>query len=344
MLLLKTNTSNNFDLLRLTLAILVFFAHWNTLTFQNLSYFPFHLSTYAVHMFFIVSGFLIFWSFDADQNKKRFYIKRFFRIFPLYAFLIFLQTLFFVAFADGDYSQILKYFVSNILFLNFLAPSVGDAFSDLYVNAINGSLWTLKNEVAFYVLVPLIFMLYKKWGGVFLVILYSLSVAYMFGVDYISSLDFVSRHHADILLFQFPAQVRLFVVGILLYTLYKKFNQNNSLILAIVSVVLVALVGGNPLFDYIFYPFSIGFIMVYLAYFVKKIKINFDFSYSFYILHFPVIQLALYFDINPSNPLISFLSMFFVILFLSYFSEKYIEKRFIQIGKNIIQRNKNATN
>ena len=39
------------------------------------------------------------------------------------------------------------------------------ALSGLEVDAINGSLWTLKNEVVFYVLVPVIFMLYKKWGG-----------------------------------------------------------------------------------------------------------------------------------------------------------------------------------
>jgi len=340
--LLKTNTSNNFDLLRLVLAILVFFAHWNTLTFQNFTYFPFHLSTYAVHMFFIVSGFLIFWSFDADQNKKHFYIKRFFRIFPLYAFLIFLQTLFFLLFVESSFSQIIKYFIANILFLNFLTPSVGETFSGLYVNAINGSLWTLKNEVVFYALVPLIFMFYKKWGRAFLVMLYSLSAVYMFGVDYIYSLDILSRHHADILLFQFPAQVRLFMVGILLYTLHQKFNQNNSTSLAIISVLLIAFVSENRFFDYVLYPFCIGFIMIYLVYFIKTIKINFDFSYSFYILHFPVIQLTLFFNINPSDPLISFLALFSVILFLSFFSEKYIEKKFILIGKSIIKRVKNA--
>lgn len=156
---------NNFDVLRLILAILVFFYHWNILTSQELSNPMFQLGGYAVDMFFIISGFLIFWSFDADQNKKHFYIKRFFRIFPLYAFLILLQTLFFMGFADESIFQIIKYFVSNIFFLNFLAPSVGTTLSTLYVNAINGSLWTLKNEVAFYALVPLIFMFYKKWGG-----------------------------------------------------------------------------------------------------------------------------------------------------------------------------------
>ncbi len=161
----SVSLNNNFDILRLALAILVYFAHWNILTSQELSNPLFHLSGFAVDMFFIVSGFLIFWSFDADQNKKHFYIKRFFRIFPLYAFLILLQTLFFIGFSDGSFTETVKYFVANIFFLNFLAPSVGTTLGSLEVDAINGSLWTLKNEVVFYMLVPLIAMLYKKWGG-----------------------------------------------------------------------------------------------------------------------------------------------------------------------------------
>ena len=329
----KINIDNNFDILRLILAILVYFAHWNILTSQDISNQLFHLSGYAVHMFFIVSGFLIFWSFDADQNKKHFYIKRFFRIFPLYAFLIILQTLFFISFSDGSTFEVIKYFIANIFFLNFLAPSVGSTLSSLEVNAINGSLWTLKNEVVFYLIVPLLFMFYKKWGGYILLILYSLSVVYMFAVDYLG---------IEKLLLQFPAQVRLFMVGILLYILFDKFNKNNIYLLAIVSLILLIFLKDNTYFNYILYPFCIGFMMIFLVYFVKNIKVNFDFSYSLYILHFPVIQLALYFEINPTNPIISFVVLFAVILVLSYFSEKYIEKRFIKIGREIVKKDKSA--
>ena len=42
------NNSNNFDILRLFLSILVFFAHWNTLTNQNISNELFHLTGYSV--------------------------------------------------------------------------------------------------------------------------------------------------------------------------------------------------------------------------------------------------------------------------------------------------------
>lgn len=327
------STKNNFDILRLILAVLVYFAHWNTLSAQNIEIFIFKLSGFAVDMFFVVSGFLIFWSYENDQNNKNFYIKRFFRIFPLYAFLIVLQTLFFIGFSDGNSFEIIKYFIVNIFFLNFLAPTVGTIFSGLEVNAINGSLWTLKNEVAFYVIVPLIFMLYKRFGIIFLLIMYILSVIYMFTVDYMG---------IEKLLVQFPAQLRLFTIGIICYVIFTKFNKNNIYLAVAISFFLILFFKDLMYFKYMIYPICIGVFVIFCAYFIKHIKVNFDFSYSFYILHFPVIQLALYFGINPTNPIISFLTLFIVILILSYLSEKYIEKKFIKIGKNIIKRNKSA--
>ena len=173
----------------------------------------------------------------------------------------------------------------------------------------------------------------KNGGGYILLILYSLSVVYMFAVDYLGM---------EKLLVQFPAQVRLFMVGILLYILFYKFNKNNIYLLAIVSLILLIFLKDNTYFNYILYPFCIGFMMIFLVYFVKNIKVNFDFSYSLYILHFPVIQLALYFEINPTNPIISFVVLFAVILVFSYFSEKYIEKRFIKIGREIVKKDKSA--
>ena len=326
---------NNLNILRLLFAVLVFFAHWNILTSQELLNPLFHLSGFAVDMFFIVSGFLIFWSFDADQNKKHFYIKRFFRIFPLYAILILLQTLFYILFSDGTLLQIGKYFVSNIFFLNFLSQSVATTLSGLHVDAINGSLWTLKNEVIFYIVVPFIFALYKKFGVLFLAVLYSLSVIYMFGVEHFGMTK---------LLVQFPSQLRLFMVGVIFYIFFDKINKQNIYPLLVLSFILILLFSDNSYFKFTLYPFTIGIIVIFLAYFLKNIQIKFDFSYSFYILHFPIIQLGLYFKLISSNPFISFFSLFFIVLFLSYFSEKYIEKRFIQLGKKIIKRDANVTN
>ena len=153
----------------------------------------------------------------------------------------------------------------------------------------------------------------------------------MFGVDYLG----ISK-----LLVQFPAQLRLFLVGILLYVLFDKFKDKSITLLAIGSLVLIVLFKDFEYFKFSVYPLFLGILVIYLVYFVKHIKINFDFSYSFYILHFPVIQLVLYFGINPSNPTISFVILFGVVFVLAYFSEKYIEKRFVSIGKSIIKKDK----
>jgi peptidoglycan/LPS O-acetylase OafA/YrhL len=151
----------------------------------------------------------------------------------------------------------------------------------------------------------------------------------MFGVKYLG----ISK-----LLVQFPAQLRLFVVGILLYVMFDKFRDKHISLWVIGSIGLIVLFGEYEYFKFSLYPLLLGIVVIWLAYFVKHIKIDFDFSYSFYILHFPVIQLSLYFGVNPTNPMVSFVSLFGVVWVLSYFSEKYIEKSFVKIGKEIIKR------
>jgi hypothetical protein len=61
----------------------------------------------------------------------------------------------------------------------------------------------------------------------------------MFAVDYLG---------IEKLLVQFPAQVRLFMVGILLYILFDKFNKKNIYFLAIVSLILLIVLKDNTSF------------------------------------------------------------------------------------------------
>ncbi len=162
-------------------------------------------------------------------------------------------------------------------------------------------------------------------------ILYSLSIIYVFGVDYFG----IGK-----LLVQFPAQLRLFLVGILLYLIFNKLNSKNIYVLVLLGIGLMISFSENKSFRFTFYVFYMGFLVMFLVYSLKYIKINFDFLYSFYILHFSVIQLSLYLGINLINPTISFVVLFTVILILSYFSEIYIEK----ICKKIIKKDKNDSN
>ncbi|MFA0006067.1 hypothetical protein AB4422_22185, partial [Vibrio splendidus] len=60
---------NNFDLVRNVLSFLVFFTHWNILTASDFDFVFFNLSGIAIDIFFIVSGFLIWWSYNSDTNN-----------------------------------------------------------------------------------------------------------------------------------------------------------------------------------------------------------------------------------------------------------------------------------
>lgn len=328
---------NNFDLTRNILAFLVFFTHWNLLTSINSEVGIFHLSGLAIDLFFVVSGFLIWWSFNSDRNISNFYLKRFFRVFPLYFIIITLQTLFFTYYSNGSVAELFRYFITNIFFLNFLTPTVGELLNSLEVDAINGSLWTLKNEVIFYMLVPLVFKSHVKYGVKALFCIYVCSLIYMFYFQYLNNGNmFYSQFLTnEKMLVQFPAQMRLFLAGIFLYIFFDKFGKYNLNLTTAACLILIILFRDNDFFRFTIYPFLLGVLLIYLVYYIKPIILKFDFSYSFYIVHFPLIQLAVLFDLNPSNPLISFILLFSLTILISYLSEVYIEKPFINIGKAI---------
>jgi peptidoglycan/LPS O-acetylase OafA/YrhL len=331
--------SNNFDLSRNTFSFLVFFTHWNILTAFDNEFFIFHLAGIAIDLFFVTSGFLIWWSFNGDRNVTNFFIKRLFRVFPLYLIIIVLQTAFFIYYSNGSAAELFKYFIANIFFLNFLAPTAGDLLNSLEVDAINGSLWTLKNEVVFYVLVPLLFKLYVKYGIKALYVIYICSIMYMFYFQYLNNenMFYIKSLTNEKMLVQFPAQLRLFLAGIFLYIYFDKIGKYKPILTAGACLMLIILFRDNVFFRFIIYPFLLGMFLIYVVYYIKPIIIKFDFSFSFYIVHFPLIQLAILFDLNPSNPITSFILLFSLTVLISYVSEIFIEKRFIKLGRAIIK-------
>src|SRR5512146_2963750 len=74
-------TDNNFTPMRLLLALLVVLGHFQILAGVNSPPWPFVYAGAAVDCFFVVSGYLVSYSFDRDRDLMRFYIRRFFRIY-----------------------------------------------------------------------------------------------------------------------------------------------------------------------------------------------------------------------------------------------------------------------
>lgn len=118
----------------------------------------------GVYLFFILSGYLGFYSYNKRVNIKEYYLKRAFRIIPLYYSVIFLNMLMYGVFwnlteyakpVDNYKLGWLRYF----LFLNQSIPAWDDFWKNL------NATWTIPYFIMYYLLAPMLFKIissYKK--------------------------------------------------------------------------------------------------------------------------------------------------------------------------------------
>jgi len=332
--------NNNLNFLRLLLAYIVVIFHS-----MNLSGYKYPLAKLfnghiAVRCFFIISGFLIIRSFWSSYSLKEYIVKRCKRLLPAYFLVIIICTLFLSLLSNLSIieyfkqKQLIKYLISNIFFMNFLQPSLPGVFIENKNHAINGSLWTIKLEIGFYLIVPIIAnILYKlktkKRINTFLALLYIFGYIYKFLCLYISKK--YSNHFMKELAHQLPGYIQYFSVGIFCAINYNLFHRYGKY-LAIPGMIflIVYYTIGN---DY-FLPIGLMFIIIFIGFNFSILnaigKIG-DYSYGVYIFHFPIIQILVslgYFNINKYVALLVTLGTVFSISYLSWhFIEKKILKR-----------------
>lgn len=290
--------NNGFDILRHLLALTVVLVHTSELTgIKAYHWFEQTFSSgFAVKSFFVLSGFLIFMSYDRNPDLKNYFLKRFKRIYPGYLTVILLSAVGLSVFhSPGIKSYFLnthwfKYIASNLFFLNFLEPTVPSSFQGHIFPAVNGALWTLKVEVMFYITVPLVVYLFKFGRLKVLISLFILSLCYTWVMDF-SQLHY-DLQFLSILKRQLPGQLSFFIVGALGYYYLDELIEKRF----IAAGIWVCL----TIFMYFFKinelePFVIGGSVFFLGFTpILKYKIkNLDLSYGIYILHFPIIQILI---------------------------------------------------
>ena len=277
---------NNFDILRTCFAYFVVLMHARFLYGGDADAFPFNLAGVGVDGFFVISGFLMTWSLARQSALKPYAIKRAFRILPPYLLIVALQTALFTLLATpglpGLRSEAIRYFAANAVFLNFLKPAIGDSVDSLRVPAINGSLWTLKVEVAFYILLPAILFLHRRFGWAVLAFLFASSCAY--------ALVFPSGKWSQ----QFPGQMRFFTAGIAMFYygyLVKRFGGLAFMASVGMGGLLLTWQAERP--SIVLDPVFLGLLVYGVAFAPFVWRIHTDLSYSAYLIHFPLIQIAL---------------------------------------------------
>jgi peptidoglycan/LPS O-acetylase OafA/YrhL len=176
-------------------------------------YYSFGVGQYGVQLFFVISGFVIFWSLERTRHAVDFAAHRFFRLFPAY----------WVALA-------LTFGLVTIVGLPGQQVSIGDALLNLTMvpdfldaDSVDGSYWTLQVELFFY-LQMLGWFLVGALGRFRWVILawLLLAIAYAIAEQYGSGLSYTLR---ELLIVRYTCY---FATGILMYRLQQRNEEPAS--------------------------------------------------------------------------------------------------------------------
>jgi len=334
---------NNLDCLRLILASIVALFHVYALTELGVfSAFDRYFSPqFAVRSFFVISGLLIYQSYTRSSSIKSYAEKRVRRIYPAYFTVVTgaaLGLFFLSSLPASQYfgAGFWKYLGANLIFLNFLAPSLPGVFTSNTVAAVNGALWTLKIEVAFYLFVPILHYLCSRFGTKrVMVVVFFLSCLWKYGFGFLASIHpsqsfqvIEGRNIYAQLEVQFPAQLAYFSAGILLLLYFDKLKKHFGVIAAVTLALYLLdhwVTGG--ILD-VFWISGVVFVFGFWRYFGTFSKHG-DFSYGVYILHWPILQTIVALGGLRLPPAVFLVLSLSLITFAAFLMWKLVESRFL---------------
>ena len=316
-----------------------------------------------VQLFFFISGFSLFYGYFDRLNDlngvKKYLVSRFLRIAPLfYTMIVFWSGLLF--FTQGVTCSLGEYLI-NFTFLFNIIPGMA--------NSIVPAGWTIGILFLFYLIVPILIVVIRKFSVSIVGLAGSIFVA-IFYYDYMSTLGGIDwLYNYTSIITQFP----FFLAGIVCYFIVKKILAKEELLNKIrIKVIGVALIISgifitclitliSPILIYCSHiPFAIGLLYVWGVVFIcfliglilypwkgvvnRVSKFLGNISYSIYLVHPVVLLLSIpvynniyewigYWDISF---LISFIYTLIILLVVSFLTYKFIEKPAIKYGKSFI--------
>ncbi|MBL4796377.1 MAG: acyltransferase [Oleispira sp.] len=284
----------------------------------NVTWFEF--GKYGVQLFFMVSGFVIFWTLSRTKRPLDFLVSRFSRLYPVY----------WVALAIT--------FVSvTVLGLEGRESSLFDAFSNMLmfheyflIPHVDGVYWTLTVELTFYLWM---FILYcssnlERVEGFSIVIL-------VFSMLYCVDLIHIPYVIRKILLMNY---LPFFLAGICFYKIINTCENKLTrvaLFISLFSVIFIYSVNEFFIFlsFYIIFFLALNGSLSILA--CKPLIFLGSISYSLYLLHQNIgyIVINLFYDIDLS-PILGVVTAIIVSVFLASLITRYVEKPSLDFIRN----------
>ena len=281
--------------------------------------------------FFAMSGYLNFNSYQQTPSPLLFAKKRFRRIYPAYSLTIILCTLMgaFIStlpFTDyfADFTT-WRYLLYNLIFLNYMQPTLPQVFDTNALTVVNASLWTMKIEVLFYLTVPLVHWLIRQYGStkiLLTIILFSLLYNYATYIAFAQTNNpiYYTMNH------QLPGELVYFYTPVLMLQHMEWVRRHGRVLLLAASVLIVPFFFDNSL-DWL-HPISIPVFVVTFAYECKWLLPTarwIDFSYEFYLFRFPVLQTIIFLGWATTLPEVALIALpliFAIAIPLHYLSKQ----------------------
>lgn len=290
---------NNIAELRLLFALCVVVSHTIQLAgFKQYDAWRLILSSeVAVQAFFILSGFLVLGSYARTPQIGGFYLRRILRIYPAYVVAVLLFLALGIAQArslgaEVRFSEVGRYLVANLSLLNFLQPGVTGVFHSHAYTEINGALWTIKIEMMFYALVPLLHACGRRWSfRLVAAMLMIIGLCWRPLLDLLQASTGQNIHPS--LAHQLPGQLHFFGLGVLLFDLANRpAHRFGNAWIALGAVLLACTLGDMRAA----LQMLLVSLFIFAATHMRQWRTPFedaDFSYGVYLSHFPIIQLLI---------------------------------------------------
>ncbi len=306
----------------------------------------FDLGQLGVQFFFIISGFVIYFTLEKTENIVSFWKKRIIRLLPSLLLASLFTYLFFIVFDRNNVfpsSHLLKNFIPSVTFIN---PIIFNNVLNTSLAYIDGAYWSLWPEIQFYFLASCIYYCNKKYFvGNFMIVSIGLILINYLMLNIQGSNKLNIEVPKTILIwyntyiyngFNLIKYLPFFCIGTAIYKLYKNDKEGirNSLFfkICISIVILYTIYSGYRTSVRLVYMLMISLFFIFI-YFPSKLSLfenskitNIgESSYFLYLIHqnigvFIIYSLGQY--ILPN----SFIMPIILIIGLSYLSILFTNK------------------
>ena len=322
-------------------ALAVFLVHSRGFGISNLNIVSSRIvafGRFGVIAFFVLSAFTICMSID-NTNKfsfKDYMLKRFFRIAPMYYLILTIALLF------GGYTNWTNYFkIKNDIYTLLYHFSFLNIFDIRHQNNLIGVEWSVPIEFIYYLIIPFLFMFYKKKNQNLIIGIIFSSLISVLGYFIYEYYDSLFSYDWSLIKYFFS-----FNLGVITYLIFKQSNYFKNIENPIVLQILILF--SFAIFIILDFNYKDLFTTIFISLIILSCQIRTTFSeilfenkviqflgkisYSIYLIHMLIL-----FHISKHIKIFQncFIALLFTII-ISSITYYLIEKPFIQLGKRIL--------